>query len=49
LDGHFDAPVAESIEEVNEYFRSRLNGLLASVEGSEGSRDQVSDFVSEGL
>jgi hypothetical protein len=30
LDGHFGAPVAESIELVNNYFKERLNELLAS-------------------
>jgi hypothetical protein len=30
LDGHFGAPVAESVELVNHYFKERLNELLAS-------------------
>jgi hypothetical protein len=32
LDAHFGAPVTEAVEHVNEYFKSRLSALLASVE-----------------
>ena len=32
LDAHFGAPVTEAVEKVNEYFKSRLSALLASVE-----------------
>jgi hypothetical protein len=32
LDAHFGAPVTEAVEQVNEYFKSRLSALLASVE-----------------
>ena len=45
LDG---APATESIEEVNQYFRSRLNALLASVEGTGVTVDLIEHLVSEG-
>ena len=48
LDGHFGAPVTESIEEVNQYFRSRLNALLASVEATGFRVEPIEDLVSEG-
>lgn len=31
LDNHFGIPVTENVEQVNEYFRERLNDLLAAV------------------
>jgi len=48
LDTHFGAPVTESIEEVNQYFRSRLNALLASVEATGFRVEPIEDLVSEG-
>jgi len=41
LDAHFDSPVTEAIEEVNEYFKSRLSELLASVEDSQVSLEAL--------
>ena len=47
LDDHFGAPVTESIEEVNRYFRSKLNDLLASAERPEVTIKDIEDLVSE--
>jgi hypothetical protein len=47
LDSHFGAPVTEAVEAVNQYFRSRLNTLLASVEHAGVTVDHTADLVSE--
>jgi len=47
LDGHFGAPVTEAVEVVNQYFRQRLNALLASVEHAGVTLDHAKGLVSE--